>query len=412
MNSASLTCVVGQPSVGKTTLVETFFSENEQKYIGAWINCLELTTSSQLYHSICNALLDSLPDDLQEDNRQELEQNLSHLNDFYKLYHKLVTTKGIARVYLIFDNVETLKRVALFESLIFLSTIPDISCIWISIELPHSILGVISNNAAASKLQDRMAVVIVTPWDKTDLVEVVLKRRPSCFNYDIYRKYVQNVISILYVDMTRDVNEINTFCQENFENFLDLCSEKNVVDLENGNLPINNSKLTSLTSSLLINFRSGNNNFEDSLDGYIVHSSMRILLVALYIAAHTRASDDKYNFIKFQKRKSKSRSKSNEIFGDSQTFCLERVVQIYRKLAFRTYGYDSDELAAVTLPDSLFGDLLYLRDLRYVQVVVGDGISSATRLKLARPLNYNYVDRLAQKCGLRLFEFSGLPELN
>lgn len=393
-------------------MVETFFIENEENYIGAWINCLEITTSSQLYHYICTSLLNSLPDNISDEDRQELEHNVSHLDDFYNLYHELVNARGIARCYLIFDHVEILKKYSMSDCLIFISTIPNLYSIWISTELPHSILSSLSNNSAASKLQDRMAVITVTPWDKADLIEVVLRQRPMCFNYDIYRKYVQNVVSILYVDKTRDINEINTFCQENFERFLELCYEKNLIDLEDEESLINNSKLTAITTSFLTNYKSGITNFEDSLDGYSVHSSMRILLVAIYIAAHTKSSDDKYNFMKFQKRNPKGKSRTKEIVNDSQTFSLERVAQIYRKLAMRIYGYNNEELAAVTLPDSLFGDLLYLRDLRYIQVVVGDGISSATRLKLARPLNYNYIDRLAQKCGLRLFEFSGLPGLN
>jgi len=431
LESNDFICISGLPSVGKTTFV-TRFLDKEKCYVYAHINCYHVATPTKLYSCIAESLGTGHKIRARGRTETSLIRSLLDFKEFFQDYHQSVTKNTrTTRIFVILDHVELFKRTSLMEAVVSLSTIPDMLLILIT-ESVYETLDTIKAAAPRLRIQNRTSIIELAPWTKSDLIQLILLQPPRQFD-DLYRKFVNNVVAIVHSKNTNDPVEIRSFCQENFGTFIEFyktrikaLAKKNGM-LDSDSSDISDSELEEYSvDSMYIS--SSICSFLDSFKTMVARKDIRsidqrnldikvalgtnIMIVAAYVAAYTRPSHDKRNFVKFQKKRLPKRANSDYVstVSSNRPFTLERLLQIYACLNNLSRGISDDgKENSMNHLDSIASDVKLLQDLSILKCVGGDGLDSLSRFRISDRVERDYVQRSAQQVDLSLTNIYGLP---
>lgn len=427
--------IFGPPSIGKTTMAE----ESLQVYhdvISLYINCNSMSSCSKIYISILKLLSQKL--------YCEEWVNLNKLisvPEFTRTYYKLELEsrkEGFSRIYVVLDNLEAFYKTPMMETITVLSKTRNLSLMFCSSDSCEIFLNAISSDIARDRIADSLNVIQLPVWTKSDIIDVICEQEPAKFKA-LYRKFVTNIVSILYSVTTKDYVEIRNWCQTNFGNFLEfykakmheMAWEEKALDPEetfeddyleeyptkqSGNNRSANIIASYLNSLEGLKPPDGNSDFIKLNRDRKLNWSSSILIMAAFIAANTRPSDDKRNFVSFQKRKISSKARSVKVFN---RFSLERLLQIYKGLISVSAksmvladpsGVETPKLRRSDFRNSVLSDVGLLEDLRMIEIATGDGLNPDTTYRLSTIISYAFVNRLARQCGFELEHFYGIKQ--
>lgn len=444
IKSNDIIYIHGPPSVGKTYFIKQTLS-NTPGYVYTYINCNNVTTPSQLYVDIARSLskhLGSRAKDL--GNYRDKLMGIIELRSLIARYCELMPLvkftgdkkkisgqTAIQKLFIVFDQVELLRRTSMIDTLIPLFCLRAdfkyaIGIILISCETICDFLNYLKNPNMKVRILDDSTVINLNYWSKEQTVAMILEQHPKKFGH-LYERFVHNVVEVVYDVNTKDFRELRSFCQEKFENFLSRCKRKiydrhkendpNSPDFEEFNLDncdLSDEKiLNAIMSSFLTSFKSilhrkdvRSWNQSDTDRKVVINTS--ILIVAVYVAAFTSATDDKRNFVRYQRRQSK-RMRTEQCDKKSKPFTLERLLHIYYSLSKLSRGTaNEEEVKATDLLDSVLSDIQLLEDLDIIHIVTGDGLDSLTRYKMSHSVSKKFVEILAKQTDTPLTDIFGL----
>lgn len=408
--------VSGLPCVGKKTLVRKVI-EDDPSYAGLFINCSLIATPTSLYLEILKCIADNVyPLRVPEKTITAIE--------FVRLFKEArqATRDRIEKLIVVFDRFEHLKRTSVVDCLNVLYTGLELSLILITTDDVHTALASIKCGTLKAILLNRSRDVSLCPWTKNDIINFIL-REPEVKRFeDLYRVYVNNVVNMVYDCSTKNGLEIRSYCIENFDHFLDfyrskarallvkqrkLDPDEELTDHVLSEFQADRSLIQNTIAAFLDSFKNMVRNQGEELRPLVSDKSEKresekrvlvstgCLIVAAYIAAHTRPSDDKKNFVKYQKRNLRSKSYGSNRVG-RKPFKLERLLQIHKALSNLAKGIpDYDENSLYELPDSVLSDLETFVDLGII-TCHGDGLDSSTNYKVSSFLSRDYVKFLAK----------------
>lgn len=429
MDANDIIHINGPPCVGKTRLAKTAL-EAKENHIYAHVDCHDVATPSQLYVDVYTKLQCKLKT---RTLRKKTINKMMSIQDFVGLYEEMngdAMEKGVRKLYLVLDNVDCLKRTVMMDAIVALTHVRHLYFILISETPAFDFLDYIKSPAARLRIQDRINEIQLPPWTKDDIIEAIIEDEPICHE-DLYYRFVHNVVSIFYAHHTRDFNELKLYCQENFAKFLNVYRNhvRNLIikhnrisedmeisdsDIEEYELP--QTSLTSIIGSFL-ECLAGDIKPKELHASDLCESAKQIclcqatLIVAMYVASYTKASDDKRNFVKYQRRSANRRSTvhSREIEAIAKPFTFERLLHIYQRMLLLIRGRsDFDDLCSSDYQDDMLSDISFLEGRNIIQMVGGDGIDSQTRYKISNHINRDYVNRLAIQVGLSLDTIYGI----
>lgn len=423
LQTSQLIYVCGFASVGKTTLVQNVLKNSD--YVYTYVNCCTIATSSALFIKICRSLSDKL-----QSKRKLLRKipdkvmGAQDCADFCDELKTEVEKENRAKIFVVLDEVDLLQKTALMDSLYALLTCSSINLILISRESPDQMCMHIKNSTMTIRFRDRCDTIEMKYWEKQELVEVILQQEPTD-HVDLYRKFVHNVVNILYIQNTRDFRELRKFCQTNFDKFIEYhnkrTQESAVKNTPSGDRKSRRglSRATNETHENPAYIMNIINSFIQNCDelkvGHLSQSSYSdldkkcnfgtsILIVAAYICGHTTPACDIRNFVKLQKKKMKL-PKIKEV-ENSKIFTLERMLQVFRSLA--QLAREDENFNELDFRDSILRDVRLLEELTMLKIVTGDGLDTSTRYKISSILTREYVERIAKQCYIELQHFVGL----
>lgn len=407
--SDNIIFVTGLPCSGKTTSIERVIKKHKE-YIHVIINCNQIFKTSALYIHILKSLIKSL------DIVYQVPDQVLPVQEFvyhYEQLSKLTVKKGFTKTLLVFDRVERYKNNSMIETLPVFVSLQDVNLVMVTCRAPIDIFNSLKDVTIRKVIYNRLKVIEIAPLKKEELTNFVLEQ-PPCKHEDLYKTFANNVVLMLYDYSTKNYIEIRSYCQQNFEHFLDffkarvkvtLVKERlikpseEVTDsiLEELDIHRRHGFITEVVVSFLESFKEMNRNVGADMRNvsfkkveHTVVLGMGILIVAAYIAAYTRPSHDKRNFVKFQKR-TRCSTRLNCVEDGAKLFTMERVLQIYKALSNLISDKPTQEL-----PDSVLGDLQALEDLGIIKCHTGDGLSTLTQYKISPNLSKDYVKFLAQ----------------
>lgn len=418
--------ISGPSSSGKTFLAKKALGE-DRTIAYAYVDCDTITNPSKLFIEI----LGSLKRYLKIPRLSKVPKVLG-FSDFITLYRAIVNTarnKGIPNIYVTLDRFQKLLGTQVLDYLKALVDDGEIGLVLISSEDPHHMLSDIQSFVAKCRIYRKLCFLQLSVWDKNDIVDTICLDEPKVMP-DIYRKFVQNLVSVVYDANTRDFNDIKKLCRERFPHFCQLYSEKHKENIDGREEIIPKRRRKTLAStkeqpsepnafssdrkSIIGTFIES---FKDMMTQSELSSRERVdidrsvelscsaLILAAFIAAYTRPSDDKQNFIKFQKRKSTRRIQF-DLVAESKSFTLERLLHIHQGILSSNPRHG--EVTETYVPDSALSEVQQLVDINMIEAVSSDVYSSHARYRLSSCVEREYVDRIAQQIEFSLDHVFGL----
>lgn len=429
--------IFGPPSVGKTTLAQSI-GVVYTDVLSVYLNCNFFSSPSKIYTYILKSLSVTL--------KYKGSMNLDKLmgsSEFARLYEILERKSredGNPRIYVILDQVELFYKTTMMDSIIALSKTPRLCLMFCSTDSCDIFLNKISSDISRSRLGDMLNVIQLPAWSKSDIIDLICEGEPARFK-TLYKKFVTNIVSILYFSTTKNFVEIRNWCQANFEKFIEfyrtrmheMAREERALDpgeiFEDDYLEEYSTKysgaqrLTNIIASYISSIEGlkppeGRSDFNKLDRDRKLNITTSILVVAAFVAANTRPNDDKRNFVSFQKRRASSRSQG---FRDTRNFPLERLLQIYKGLIIISERSNPEhacnekdilKLRRSDLRNSVLSDVGLLEDLKMLEIVTGDGLNPDTIFKLSSLISYAFVNRLAHQVGLDLEHFHGIKQVS
>lgn len=428
--------IFGPPSVGKTTVATESLRHYEVDVMSIYLNCNSIASSTKIYSEILKSIRSKL-----KNNRSLTRLNLDKLmgaSEFAKLFQKLeieAREAGYTKIYVLLDQVELFYKTPMMDTVVALSNTPDLYLMFTSTDSCDLFLTAINPDTSRKRMRDKMSVIELKNLTKIQIIELIYTNKPVKFE-KLYRKFVTNIVNILYSNITNNLIEIETYCQENFENFLEFFKAKmNKIGRKENSLDpdetFDDDYLEEYTSKSAGGPTLGKilASYLSSIDGLKPPEGMKdfnkidndrklnfttgILCVAAFVAANTSPSEDKRNFVKFQKRKISSRSKSMKL---SKTFSLERLLQIYKGLIAainRDFVNPESKLYISTdHRNSVLSDVSSLEDRRMIELVTGDSLNPDSNYRLSNQISYAFVNRIAENFELDLKHLHGIKQIS
>lgn len=425
--------------MGKTTLVKQIFTEKPE-LVHVYLNCDDLVSSSDLFIRITRDLNRKLANNKR---KKVLPSKMMGLDDFRERLEELseivqkLPSKH-SKIFVILDNIEQWKRTFILDCIVTLSTLSELlNLVLISSESVLDMIEHIKSVSSRFRIQDRSLEIEVTQWGKNDIIDMIL-RTPPTKHVALYQMFVKNAVTI-HPSRSANFVSMKNYCQTQFTEFVELCksefgdgspedsnsSDEKLIESSIRRHPTIVQKLIRQFVGQTESAEPGQDNMRWLARDQQIVMSMGVLIVAIYVAAYTKTSDDKRNFVRYQK-KVKTRKSTLQHLEDedpaSRTFTMERVIQLYRRLFELAQprepsdeqdnggssSPERDTLDRHTIPDSVLGDLQFLEDLKMVHIYSGDGLDSTTRFKIAGHMTRDYVERIAQQVDLSLDQLHGL----
>lgn len=434
-------CIHGQPQVGKTTLVKEFFEANPE-FIQVYFDCHLISSTSDLYIGILRELNVKLNINVKD---KEVPSKIIGVDDFRDRIEDLSAKaerrsqddcEKTVRFYVILDNVHYWKKSFILDCIVAIEkSSSSLTPILISDENIFHLMDHMKSVFNRSRIQDNTINIEIPSWEKIDIQNVILRCKPQN-HVAMYELFVANAVPVLYPKETKNFASIRNCCQSNFQGFLEYYQHE-VHKLDKKTLTMTGKKLDDYCLKRLphiiqrltfqfMDLLKGGSKLKDSTATYDelykdreVNLNLGVLIVALFVAAYTNSSDDRRNFVRYQKklktRKTRARAEDEE--NVSRTFTMERVIQIYKQLSeFSKPCEDQDDQSSqgidvanqTYLPDSVLSDLKFLQDLKIIKIYAGDGLDSLTRYKIGSHITRDYVERIAQQVDLSLNQIYGL----
>lgn len=401
-----ITYLSGHSSSGKTTLAKKVLSELKHRVISIYIDCCKLTTPTEFLDLIAQQLIHEFSADKIDEaygkriSSKESFYSLLRLCDSIRQRNEKTANKIIN---LTLDHVDYLKRTNLIDSLQFLWSMTDTIASLGFLMISHDcyLFDSIKKQTERASLHKRTSFIHLKPWTIDDLVTVISQDKPKK-RPEIYKDFVRNTISTFsYKDGTginRYYHVMKELCQKNFEDYIRTCNDKS-KDKFAANLMLQKNKEA---------LREGNE--QTGLTLQATHTATFIcLLISVYFAAYTTASDDKINWVKKQKRAKFGRRRVMDR-GDKQatSFTLERLLHIYRHIMARFMVGAMDIHEMKVLPDQILEYVSLLEHMYILHRCGGDLLDGDTRYRITNRLRKSYVQEQASLLGIRLSDYSGI----
>lgn len=427
--------IFGPPSVGKTTIAKESL-QNYEFVMPIYLDCNSIAYPSKIHSEILKSIGSELKNK-KKLSKLNLDKSMGNL-EFARLFQILeseVRKAGYTQIYVLLDQIELFYKTPMMDTVVALSNLPDLCLMFTSTDSCDLFLTAINSDIARKRMRDLLSILELKNLTKSQIVECICEDKPVKFE-KLYRKFVSNMVSILYSTTTNNFIEIRTYCQENFGNFLKffeagmnkIGQEENSLDpgetfdddyLEEytskyGGGPTLGKILASYFSSLDgLKPPEGMKDFNKIDKDRKLNLTTGVLCVAAFVAANTSPADDKRNFLRFQKRKISRRSQSTKL---SRTFTLERLLQIYKGLISvvnrDTYNPNSKLYLSTDYRNSVLSDVSLLEDLKMIEIVTGDGFNPDSNYRLSNLISYAFVNRLAQNYELDLEHLHGIKRIS
>lgn len=418
-------CICGPSSTGKTTLVRKVFEEQDD-YLHAYIPCELFSSSSKLFIKIYESFV--INSGIGK-NRNTVPSQVWALGDFIETLEKFQSraiSHGFKRLFIVLDRIDSLKGTTALESISSLATFRDLSLIFITTNTIESVASLIKSDDVKINLDINCTSIYVAYWSQQDIIDTILLRPPA-HKKKIFKKFVNNVVRILYSSRTKDYIELRDFCRHEFAYFLTYYSARSHESIRKSEKLDENAVITkelykgfdlspllpSILSSFLASLKS--DKFSGEENWRLANERDRkpevitgLLIIACYIAATTSPSDDKKNFVKAQKRKV-SRQKSESVnYVALKQFTLERLIHIHKGLLHIHYGESLDSPSKEDFLDQYLDSVTNLEEVDIIQLTMGDGLDPMSRYKLSGHITREYVNRLASYIEFEIQHINGL----
>lgn len=427
-DNKSIIFIRGPSSTGKTFLARKALSD-DRSIVHVYIDCNLITNPSKFYIKILNSLRTKLRLPKLMRRCQDIKV-LSFLDFRFSFESDIVTRIADRKIYIILDDVDIFTGTSMLDCLVALSNTKKLNLLLISVDNPNDFLAGIRSQSSRKNIHDRLSIIQLFLWTNNDVINTICLDGPVKGS-ELYGLFVNNVVNLLCKNTTRDFREIKTLCRVEFPNFYMHYMQRYMefVKLKEGiehdltvedlteNFELDRQVISSFLASYIkpLANKYGNKSLlgstETKVDRRVVINTS-IMMIAVYIAAYTKPSDDKRNFVLFQKRKV-SRPKESESIDKARPFSLERLVHIYDGLVCSIKGEQKGEI----LYDSTMGDIQLLEDLNIIKMVSGDGIKADTRFKISSTVRREHVAKLANQIRFDMNSIYGLlyfhpPPLN
>jgi len=423
--------IIGPPSVGKKTIVDKLFQEHSN-LAHAYVNCYSITTASKFFAQICQSFQSykKLREaDKNKTRRPDVAKSFSshEFERYFGALVKLAEQRKIDRLYVVLDHVEVFQRTNLMHCFTSLVSMKRLNIIVITYESPADIVhySIRVSKTAGIRIQDRVAPVIVPAWSKEDTIKYILSYPPR-EKEDLYKRFVRNVVAIMYASDNMNPTQTLLICQDLFEDFLRYYEEKTreqlrkhlknqgyETDFDDEDLEEfakTKGHTVSTVGAFLQSFRSS---IEKKRQATVwtasdvevrLQTNTAVMIIAAYVAAYTRPTDDRLNFVKLQKNT--RLRKQAAIDKGSKPFTFERLYHIYKGLQRILVTTNHDH--PIYENGFVLGDVERLENLNILIHQSGWSVHPDARYKLSPCVKRDYIDRLANNLDLKLEHIQGL----
>lgn len=395
----------GHKSSGKTTLLKKILDEKviTNEIISVYIDCYLQTSVLKLLDEIREKLLKIFSNNaLIFDYGQISSKNIFF--DFIKflnLQRESSAEFGDHKIMIVLDHADFLEKCPLMDAIEILWNISQhVDPLKLLICTNDCyFLNYIKNFNVRADMKLCLSYIQVPPWAKDDLINVILQDMPKSHG-DVYKKIVETTIQLFFVknnpNTPRYITTLKPICQDNFINYIEKVENLKAFDYK---------KFVEVMD--IGEFK------EPNLERADEQISMIILLVAAYVAAYTKPSHDKLNFVLFKKRNpSKRVAKSSD---QSKPFTRERLLHIHRSLNMMVTGcdgsLDQEYLQQLNVLPDLVLEYVSILEQIFVLIRIGsdaNSLDSECKYRISARLNRSYIYKIAKRIDLELDQLCGL----
>ncbi|XP_045618796.1 origin recognition complex subunit 5 [Procambarus clarkii] len=383
----------GHSGTGKTLVTTAVLQK--LGILTSHVCCIEFYTARVMYETILNQLSGTVPSGI---NNYTSYASCDNLGDFVRHIRNIGYSKGNPRMAILLEHSERLRDCD--------ANILPVLCRLQELTQDTNIVVIFSSTLPIDKFRATTGfmepVVIHFPqYTKDELVDILLKQRPSTHSEKFYKNYVNLVLSVFYL-ATKGLPELKHQVQLNFKSYCEPL-EKGEAEEHDIRLLWRNiePQLKKAMSSVYLREVSSaqyermqqlteTTHSDQSYSKAALTNKMELpyytkfLLIAAYLASYNPARTDRRFFMKHHGKqrktqamiKAKERS-SNQLVGP-KPFPLDRLLAIF-------YSIVEDK---VTPTANIFSQISSLVTLRLVTQVGGDDQLDAPKYKCAVTLDF------------------------
>ncbi|XP_071551876.1 origin recognition complex subunit 5 [Panulirus ornatus] len=389
----------GHSGTGKT-LVTTSVLE-KLGVLTSHVNCVEFYNARVMYETILNQLSGTLPSSI---NNYTSYAACDNLGDFVRHLKNIGYAQGKPRMAIIMEHSERLRDCDT-------SFLPAL-CRLQELTQDINILVILSSTLPIDKFRPPTGlmepIILHFPqYTKDELIEILLKLRPTSYSEEFYRNYVSLVLSVFYL-ATKDLPELKHQVQLNFHAYCEPlekgeADEGDVRKLWRNIEPHLKKALTSVylrqvSSSQYERMQclteTGGHELSHTKSSVTAKMELpfysKFLMIAAYLASYNPARTDRRFFMKHhgKQRKTKAMIKAkersrNQLVGP-KPFPLDRLLAIF-------YSIIDDK---VTPTANLFSQISTLVTLRLLTQVGGDDQLDSPKYKCA--VSFDFIRSIAR----------------
>lgn len=383
----------GHSGTGKTLVTSAVLEK--LGILTSYVSCVEFYTTRVMYETILNHLSGTVPSSI---NNYSSYASCDNIGEFIKHLRNIAYSKGKPRMSIVLEQSERLRDsdANILPVLCRLQELTqDINIIVIFL----SSLPIEKFRAATGFMEP---VVINFPqYTKDELVDILLKQRPSSHSVEFYKNYIKLVLSVFYL-ATKGLPELKHQVQLHFKAYCEPL-EKGEADEHDIRLLWRNiePQLKKSMSSVYLREVSSaqyermqqltetaptdQSHFKSALTNKMeLPYYTKFLLIAAYLASYNPARTDRRFFMKHhgKQRKTqamiKAKERSSSQLVGPKPFPLDRLLAIF-------YSIIDDK---VTPTANIFSQISTLVTLRLVTQIGGNDQLDSPKYKCAVTLDF------------------------